>query len=391
MRTGRRSTHLWNAIQLVGGRLSKRLPKVPLLIVLGMFALHSRLVAEPGDDSLGLPPVSNPSDNPLTLEKIALGQKLFSDKRLSRDGSTSCASCHQPEHAFADLINVGKGIGGQRGSRNTPSLLNVAFNTTQFWDGRRSSLEEQALDPFLNPREHGLASEDALLVILRHDSAYRSAFRSAFPNSPDAISSKHVGQAIASFERTLVRGNSPFDRFAFLGEKSALSDRARNGLALFQGRAQCFHCHQIEKTYALFTDNEFHSLNVGLTRIEPRLVSITMNLMSKRTAGARIDHVVLSDEDVAELGRFAVTLKPPDIGKFRTPSLRNVARTGPYMHDGSVGSLEEAVELELYYRSTEAERPLILTPIEKSDLVEFLKSLSSPGDFVPNVAKAIPR
>jgi cytochrome c peroxidase len=355
-----------------------------------MFALHSRLMAEPDDDTLGLPPISNPADNPLTLEKITLGQKLFFDKRLSRDGSTSCASCHQPEHSFADLLNVGKGIDGQRGSRNTPSLLNVAFNTTQFWDGRRSSLEEQALDPFLNPREHGLASEEALLMILRRDSEYRSAFQSAFPNSPDAISGKHVGQAIANFELTLVRGNSPFDRFAFLGEQSALSDRAQNGLALFQGRAQCARCHQIEKKYALFTDNEFHSLNVGLSRIEPRLASITMNLVSKRTAGASIDHVVLSDEEIAELGRFAVTLKPADIGKFRTPSLRNVARTGPYMHDGSVGSLEEAVELELYYRSTEAERPLILTPVEKGDLVEFLKSLSSPSDIASNVAKAIP-
>lgn len=337
------------------------------------------VVAQANNAGLGLPSATIQTENPSTLAKNQLGQKLFFDKRLSRDGSVSCASCHQPEKAFSDGLVVAKGISGHLGTRNTPNLLNTAFNQTQFWDGRRPTLESQALDPFVNPQEHGLANHQALIDILRSDPEYLSAFQAIFQVEPNMIEAKHIGQAIASFERTLVSGDSPFDRYFFKGDQSALSRSAENGLQLFQGRARCATCHTIEKTSALFTDNQFHSLNIGIRRIEPRLSEITMRLARLKESGANLDQALLSDSDIAELGRFAVTFKPSDIGKFRTPSLRNVARTAPYMHDGSVGSLEDAVDLELYYRSAEAGRPLILTPLEKSDLVEFLKSLNSPA------------
>ncbi|MBJ7312916.1 cytochrome-c peroxidase [Rugamonas sp. CCM 8940] len=321
----------------------------------------------------------------------SLGRTLFFDKRLSADGKISCASCHQPERAFIDGKALAQGIGGRLGTRNTPTLLNAAFNTSQFWDGRRVTLEEQALDPFVQPREHGLSNHGALLDRLRRDSAYVKAFRAAFPGNAEsnaetnaaskagAIRIQHVGQALASFERTLSAAGSPFDRFRYQGEESALAPAAKRGLLLFQGRAQCASCHVIGPEHAIFTDNQFHGLSVGLSRIAQRLPALTTGLVQMRKQGKALDQAVLSDEDVAELGRFAVTLQPADIGKFRTPSLRNVALTAPYMHDGSIATLEEAVELEIYYRSAESGHPLILTPLEKADLLEFLRALDSPA------------
>jgi len=335
------------------------------------------LLAAPADDSrLGLPVMD--IENPVTPVKVALGQALFFDKRLSGDGTISCATCHQPERAFTDGKVLAQGIGGRIGTRNTPTVLNAVFNSSQFWDGRRASLESQALDPFLNEREHGLMDHARLLELLRNDVDYRKAFLDAFQIAPEAIRIEHVGKALASFEQTLVTGDSYFDHYYFKGDKSRLSPSAVRGLALFQGAAQCASCHTIDQHHALFSDNQFHSLSVGLSRIAQRLPDITTRLVKAREKGNNLDHTVLSNEDIAELGRFAVTLNPADMGKFRTPSLRNVALTAPYMHDGSVATLEEAVELEIYYRSAESGQPLILTPLEKADLVEFLKSLSSP-------------
>lgn len=332
-----------------------------------------------GDSSrLGLPPLAGAAANLSSAASISLGKKLFFDKRLSHDGTMSCASCHQPERSFSDGLALAKGIGQRRGTRNTPSLLNVAFNQSQFWDGRRADLESQALDPFVNPREHGLRDESVLIDLLRRDGVYLADFHAAFPDSRNAIGIVNVARALASFERTLLAGNSAFDRYAFKGDKAALSPAAVRGLALFQEGARCATCHTIEKTHALFSDDQFHSLGVGLHRLSPVLARITTRLVRAKEGGTSLDQTVLGDENIAELGRFAVTFNPADIAKFRTPSLRNVAETAPYMHDGSVATLEEAVELELYYRNTQAARPLVLTPRERADLVEFLKSLSSP-------------
>jgi cytochrome c peroxidase len=324
---------------------------------------------------LGLPSVTAPTDNALAA-RIALGRRLFFDQRLSRNGTIACASCHQPERAFADGLTTAKGIGGRLGSRNTPSLINVGFNGSQFWDGRRADLESQALDPFTNPREHGLSDIESVMAILRRDDRYPEQFQGAFPAVAVPISAGNLAHAIASYERTLIAGNSPFDQYYFKGERNALSSAAVRGLALFQGVARCASCHTIDKNHALFTDNRFHSLGVGLRGLASKLADLTIRLAHAKSAGADFDSPELREEDIAELGRFAVTLDPRDIGTFRTPSLRNVAETAPYMHNGTVPTLEEAVELEIYYRSIQFNSALVLTATEKADLVEFLKALS---------------
>lgn len=323
---------------------------------------------------LGLPAPPVPKDNRQTDAKIALGKKLFHDARLSADGSVSCATCHKPEKAFNDGLPVAEGIGKLKGTRNTPSLLNAAFLDTLFWDGRRSSLEEQALDPFVNTREHGFENHDAILRVLRQDVEYRAAFQRVFGVKPKQLTMQHVTKAIASFERSLTAGDSPFDRYYYGKDKGALTPEAIRGLALFQGRARCVVCHQIGPKSALFTDNRFHSLGVGREAISGRLADVTKEVFHTPRSG--IDRLVSDRRDVAALGRFVVTKAPRDIGQFRTPSLRNVEQTAPYMHDGSLATLEEAVERELYYRAIESNSLILLTPQEKADLVSFLKSLN---------------
>lgn len=328
---------------------------------------------------LGLPSFQNATQPNSTVS--ALGRTLFFDKQLSRDQSISCASCHIPEKAFSDGRALAVGISGKSGTRNTPSLLNVAFNRSLFWDGRRHSLEEQASDPLVNPREHGMPDTASVLSRLRKTPAYQKQFRDSFGVEAAGMNFEMVRTALASYERSLLAGNSSFDRAYFGGDDQALSARERNGLELFRGRARCATCHVIGDSSALFTDHQFHSLSVGLRKVAGRLDEITTQLVRERQEGKSLDATILSEDDVAELGRFAVTLRPADIGKFRTPSLRNVALTAPYMHDGSVPNLEAAVQMELYSRGVNPGKPIILTPAEKADLVLFLGTLSS-GDYV---------
>ena len=324
---------------------------------------------------LGLPPPQLSNDNPQTPEKITLGKKLFQDVRLSANGKISCAECHKPERAFTDGRTVSQGIHGQAGTRNAPSLFNVGYLTSLFWDGRRTKLEDQAKDPFVNSREHGLPNSDAVLSVIRKDNNYVEAFHKVFEVSADNIRMEHVVKALASFERSLLAGESPFDRYYYAGDKKALSSSARQGLDIFRDKARCISCHTINAQGALFTDNAFHSLGVGFDTIAPRLAETTKQVVG---ASARdIDQMISSQPDIAGLGRFVVTHKPVDIGRFRTPSLRNVALTAPYMHDGSVATLEEAVDLEIYYRTQEGGRPILITTQEKADLLAFLQSLTS--------------
>ena len=317
---------------------------------------------------------------------MALGQRLFTDPRLSANGQVSCASCHQSAKQFSDGLPLAVGIHGRKGTRNTPSLLDVAQQRTLFWDGRRESLESQALDPLLNPAEHGLPDEAAVLKRLRADRSYQRAFHAAFAvnakqPSAELVTTANVAVALAAFQRSLVSGPTVFDRYQ-AGDASALQPAARRGWVLFSTTAQCIRCHSAESPRPLFTDHGFHSLAVGLHRIERKLPELTQKLFQLHQDGRAFDHAVLTDADMAELGRFAVTLNPADIAKFKTPGLRNVALTAPYMHDGSVATLEQAVDLELYYRGAQDGRPLILTPAERADLVAFLKALSSEGAAV---------
>jgi cytochrome c peroxidase len=274
-----------------------------------------------------------------------------------------------------------KGIGGRTGSRNTPTIINAAYLGSQFWDGRSSSLEAQAKQPFFNPVEHGLADEKKLLELTHQDDEYRTFFAEAFGVMGADISLDHVAKALAAYERTLAAGNTPFDKYEFLHDRAALSPSAQRGLELFKGRAGCATCHVIEKGHAIFSDHGFHRLGVGLKRLDSQLTELAIKV--EKLSASELEAVRLTDADISELGRFLVTRNPADIGKFRTPGLRNVALTAPYMHDGSVSTLEEAIELELYYRGVAQGRPLILTPREKADLKEFLESLSSPDFLQP--------
>jgi cytochrome c peroxidase len=326
---------------------------------------------------LGLPSVPIPADNQQTPQKVELGKKLFQDTRFSADGKVSCASCHQSDGAFADGQVVAKGIKDQRGTRNTPTLFNVAYLTSQFWDGRRGSLEEQARDPLVNAIEHGLATHAEVVKKIQADSVYLKAFKEVFGIESPSIGMEHVAMALASFERTLLAGNSSFDRYYFAKDAKALTPQALRGFELFRGKARCQTCHAIGDNGAIFTDNEFHSLGIGMEKVAPRLAEITRYVA--RSTVEEIDQQIARDPELAALGRFVVSRKATDIGKFRTPSLRNVELTAPYMHDGSVATLEEAVNLEVYYRGVQAGRPLILTVGEKDELVAFLRALTSPN------------
>jgi cytochrome c peroxidase len=270
------------------------------------------------------------------------------------------------------------GSTGRTGTRNAPSLLDVGQQRSLFWDGRRSRLEDQALDPLFNEVEHGLAGEQQLLDRLRADARYPAAFAAAFGEAAgETITSCHVADALAAFERTLVSGRSRFDRF-LAGERDALSEPARHGWVIFDQRAHCTRCHVVAAGEGppLFTDHQFHSLAVGFAKVANRLPALTQRLVAMRRDGP-LGRGVLGDPDIAELGRFAVTLDPRDLAAFKTPSLRNVALTAPYMHDGSVATLAEAVDLEIYSRGARDDRPLIATPREREELVAFLEALTA--------------
>lgn len=316
------------------------------------------------------------ADHRPAADKLArLGSQLFMDKRLSADGTVSCTTCHDPYRAFSDGLPVAQGLGGQRGTRNTPSLWNSEALPALFWDGRRTTLEEQALDPLFNAKEHGLRDEAALLLLLRTDKTYVRAFKELFGGCTDCLQPNQVGLALAAFIRTLRSDNSAFDQHWTSQNPRSFSPAANRGLELFVGRAGCSECHVVTAKDRSFTDHQFHSLGIGIDAILPRLAEIAQRAMNLNDR--ELDQLVTQDPDFASLGRFVVTRDPRDIGKFRTPSLRNVALTAPYMHDGSVATLREAIESEIYYRSLEKGRPLILTPREQSDVEAFLESLTS--------------
>jgi cytochrome c peroxidase len=315
----------------------------------------------------------------------ALGRTLFFDPTLSADGKISCATCHRPELAFSDGLPRAAGAYGQQGTRNTPSLLDVGRQRSLFWDGRRTRLEDQALDPLLNRVEHGLSDEAQLLKKLWADARYRAMFEAAFGVPAGQATAQHVAQALSAFERTLTSGASPFDRFQS-GQRDAMTMEARRGWVVFDQQARCTRCHSAEAAEGsppLFTDHQFHSLAVGFSKVERKLPQLTQRLVGLHRDGRAFSQEVLSDAHIAELGRFAFTLDPRDLGAFKTPGLRNVALTAPYMHDGSVATLAEAVDLEIYYRGAREDRPLILTPAEREDLIAFLNALTSDAVAKP--------
>lgn len=355
-----------------------------LLAVLAIFT-----ILPIGAAPLGLPPVPIPADNPQTPEKIKLGDKLFHDTRFSSTGDVSCATCHDKNKGFTDQLRVSEGINKLTGTRNAPTVINSAYLHSQFWDGREPSLEEQSAQPFLNPIEMGLSTHEPILKIVRSDPEYKQLFAAAFGKRGEKISMKEVKQAIASFERTVIGGDSPFDRYRYGGDKTAMTPEQTRGLQVFVGQGRCVSCHVIEQTQALFTDNRFHNLGVGFKRIRGQVNTVAQEFVKSKQQGIDVDHAVLSQQNVSELGRFAITENPTEVGSFKTSTLRNIALTAPYMHDGSLETLEDVVD---FYnnggRLKETDpvddfqsggiRPLNLSDQQKADLVAFMKALTSP-------------
>jgi cytochrome c peroxidase len=288
-----------------------------------------------------------PASNPPSANKIALGRRLFLDRHLSRDNSLSCAGCHDPAKGFTDGKTISEGVFHRRGTRNVPTLVNRGYGVAFFWDGRISTLEEQVLQPILNPVEMDMTVE-AVVTALRYDRHYRAQFRQAFGRE---MNRDDLARALASYVRTILSGDSPYDRYLD-GDQNALSSEARDGLRIFRGKGNCIACHVGPN----LTDERFH--NTG---------------------------VAWRDGKLTDPGRFAVTGNEQDRGAFKPPTLREVMRTAPYMHDGSLKTLEEVID---YYdrggnRNPYLDsdlRPLRLTTAEKRVLISFLRSLNGGID-----------
>jgi len=331
-------------------------PAVAGAVALALAAVFSASVADAQRRGprapLGLPPIPWPEDNPYSAEKEALGKLLYFDKRVSSNQSVSCASCHAPEKGFTDQAPVSTGIAGQKGGRSAPTVINRAYSTFQFWDGRAPSLEEQAKGPIANPIEmtshpDAAAAHKACVECLKAIPGYARRFKQVF--GTDDFTIDHVAKAIATFERTVLSGNSPFDRYEN-GDKGALSAQQVRGRDIFFNRAKCDSCHLGFN----FTDGSYVNIGIGM------------------------------DKPMPDLGRFMVSKKEEDRGAFKTPTLREIENTSPYMHDGRFRTLEEVVE---HYDKggiknpwlDQRLKPLNLTTQDKQDLVAFMKGLSGEG------------
>ena len=334
---------------------------------------------------VGLPAAATraaiPSDNPQTAEKIALGRRLFFDRRLSADGTVACASCHDPARAFTDGRQASVGVKGRLGERNAPTLLNALYSKTMFWDGRAVSFEDQAVMPILNPSEMGQPNLEAAVAAIAKDRGYRRAFQAVFGREPNGSDLTH---ALASYQRTLVAFDAPFDAF-IAGAPGAIGEPARRGWDLFIGRARCNSCHALSERRpdpTFFTDHSFHNIGVGVERAN--VVALACRAQARLNSGDRlaVDRAAIQSE-LSPLGSFLVTKHPDDIAAFRTPSVRNALVNAPYFHDGSARTLWDVVD---HYNKggmmnpwlDPAMRPLRLSERDIDDLVAFLASLTSP-------------
>jgi cytochrome c peroxidase len=325
---------------------------------------------------LGLATMVIPRRNPVTAEKITLGRKLFFDRRLSFNRTLSCAMCHIPEQGFTQYeIKTPVGIEGRFINRNAPSLYNVGYRSVLFHDGRESSLENQVWQPLLMKNEMANPSIGFVLDTINASADYRGLFEGTFSQG---LTMETVGMALASYERALVSADSAFDRWYFGGEQQALGDAARRGWALFNEHA-CSSCHTVNREYALFTDDGFRDTGIGYARS----MGIGRNISRVRLAPGVVvtPTVEFKLPESNDLGRYEATGRSEDRWLYRTPSLRNVALTAPYMHDGSLPDLAAVVD---YYDSGGIShpgldprvRPLSLDAGQKSDLVSFLHSLT---------------
>jgi cytochrome c peroxidase len=324
---------------------------------------------------------ATPPDNPQTPEKVALGQKLFFDGGLSADGSVTCSTCHDPARAFTDGRPASIGIKGRAGQRNAPTILNVLYNKTQFWDGRAKSLEEQAALPMVNSVEMGQPSLQAVVDLIAGSAEYQQAFKRVFGTPPTAAD---LLRAIASYERSQLAFDSPFDHF-IAGDPGAIEPSAKRGWELFNTRARCNKCHALteeKRDPANFTDNDFHNIGIGIIR--HNVVELARQAEQRVASGdsLAVDSAAIQT-DFSVLGRFLITKKQADIASFKTPNLRNVLVTGPYFHDGSQETLWDVMD---HYNKgaglhnpwlDEDIQPLALSEQDIDDVVAFLASLTS--------------
>src|SRR2546428_2086160 len=322
-----------------------------------------------------------PLDNAQTPEKIALGQRLFFEGRLSADGTVACRPCHDPARAFTDGRPTSVGINGRVGQRNAPTILNALYNKTQFWDGRVNTLEEQAANPIVNAFEMGHPNLDAAVAQIASIEEYQQPFRRVFgrpPNGPDLL------RAIASYERTQLSFDSPFDHF-IAGDKNAIDASAKRGWELFNTQARCNKCHALTDTQrdvTVFTDNDFHNIGIGIIRHNVVALARQAEQLIKTGDTAAIDRAAIQS-DMSALGRFLITKQEKDIASFKTPNIRNVLVTGPYFHDGSQETLWDVIDhynkgdgLQNPYLDEDIQ-PLALTENDIDDLVAFMASLTS--------------
>ncbi len=379
MKTARVSLRAW---RLLPALLALLALAVPAALVLGRPAPPAKPLQEaPG--TLGLPALTVPADNPMTRAKIDLGRKLFMDRRLSPNNTMSCAMCHVPEQGFTvNEFATGLGMGGRSARRNSPTLFNVGFVNALFHDGREASLERQVWGPLLMSNEMANPSVAYVVGKVRALPDYAGRFERAFGGRGAAKDT--IAAAIASYERTLLAGDSRFDRWRYAKRADALDAQEQAGFRLFAGKANCIACHSVGPASALFADGLFHNSGVGWARAAKQ--------------GRRVHRVQLapgvfttiSDKELAnvsepvepDLGRFEVTRVERERFAYRTPGLRNVALSAPYMHDGSLATLEQVVA---FYNGGGIDnpnkdpllRPLNLAAQEQRELVAFLRSLTS--------------
>ena len=398
----------------IHGRNASRVPVLTLMLAAGLLISATQVAADsdkpppiPKAGPLGMPkslqqvgvPIGAtrgaiPADNPQTPEKIELGERLFFDGRLSADGTVACSTCHDPVRAFTDGRAVSIGIKGRAGQRNAPTILNALYNATQFWDGRTTTLEEQAALPIVNPVEMGQPNLEAAVAGIASIPAYDRRFRSVFgrpPNGPDLM------RAIASYERTQVSFDSPFDHF-IAGDNNAIGESAKRGWELFNTRARCNKCHALDENTrdpTFFIDKDFHNIGIGIIRHNVVALAIKAQQQVDSKSAKAIDTAAIQTE-MSALGRFLVTRKRADIASFKTPTLRNVLITAPYFHDGSQATLWDVVD---HYNKGDGIhnpfldqdiQPLALSENDVDDLVAFMASLTS-ADYEDRGLKELAR
>jgi cytochrome c peroxidase len=330
---------------------------------------------------LGLPPIPIPTNNPISSEKIALGRKLFFDRRLSHNNTFSCAMCHIPEQGFSsNEMATAVGIEGQTVRRNSPTVYNVAYASLLFHDGRENTLEQQVWGPLLASNEMGNPSIGYVVDTIKSLEDYQNLFEQSFGMQANMM---NIGQALASYERSLNSANSPFDRWFYGKQTDAVNSDTKRGYELFTGKARCSQCHSINKSFALFTDNQLHNTGIGYQEsMQQTPKQINLQIAPGVFIDVESDHLNdITELKANDLGHYEISQNPQDRWKYKTPSLRNIALTAPYMHNGSISTLEGIVR---FYNQGGANNenldklisPLHLTDVEINDLVGFLKSLT---------------